>query len=397
MAKVTLVVNGKAFGGWKSATVTRGMETLAGSFVLSVTDRWIGQQQPWPIRVEDFCEIRLDDRPMLTGYIDTHDRSIRGDADEIEITGRDLAGALVDNSAVLKQWEFSNIGVLELCQKVAEPFGITVWLQDGITDKAISTTATKTGKPRKLAHGGPSSVGAEGKSSSLTNAQPYVKFTIDPGDSPHGVIARACQLVGVLAVSDGVGGILLTRASSALMRTALVDGEGGNVLQASARFDATERYRRYIVSGQSARDESVGIFGTAAAAVRQEATDPNVRREDRVLLVRPGGAITAKFARQYAAWLATVRTARSGRYQVTVQGWQMANGEYWPFNVRVPVRIPRLSINGDMLITETAFSLTADGGSQTTITLVHPDAYVPEPIVPATGGSPGALGFLGLS
>ena len=41
-----LRVNGLEFSGWKGARVTRSMDSLCGSFELSVTDRWSGRSGP---------------------------------------------------------------------------------------------------------------------------------------------------------------------------------------------------------------------------------------------------------------------------------------------------------------------------------------------------------------
>ena len=223
MSDIRLLVNGREYGGWTSARVTRGIEAVAGSFALDVSERWDGQAEPWPIQEEDECEVRLEGTTLLKGYVDTRSHAFDATSHSLSVEGRDKTGALVDCSALLSQWEFSKIGVLELCQTVAAPFDITVSLQDGLSDTAITTSGASTS--RRLTSGTPGSVGSKGKSSSMKLGQPVVKLTINPGDSPFEVIDRACRMVGVLPVSDGNGGLLLTRAGGSRATTALIEGE----------------------------------------------------------------------------------------------------------------------------------------------------------------------------
>jgi len=386
MPDVRLTVNGLEYRGWTDVRVTRGIEFIAGSFALSVSERWGGQDVAWPILEGDECTLTIDEEVLITGYVDLRQLSYDADAHRLSVSGRDKAGDLVDCSAVLKQWEFHSLPLLDVCQRLAEPFGITVTLQAGLDDRAVSTTGkTKSG-------GSPTGVGSAGKSSSMTLSQPNARLTINPGDSPYEVIDRACRLVGVLPVSDGQGGIVLTRAGSGEAATSLVEGE--NILSAEATYDANRRYRRYIVSGQSGGSDS--LFGEAAAAVKAEASDLGARAA-RVLLVRPDGAVTTAFAKQRAAWESTVRAARSASIAAIVQGWTQRDGSLWPINARVKVLSPRLGVDAELLITEATYALSLNGGTTTDLKLVRPDAFVPEPVIMANeGGGLSGLAKLGL-
>lgn len=386
MADVRLAVNGRAYGGWTSVRVTRGIEAIAGSFDLTASERWSGQDEPWPVRDEDECVITIDDsEPLITGFVDVTTRAYDAESHVQSFSGRDRTGALVDCSAVLRESEFANLPLQALCAKLAAPFGITVSLQEGLADRAISlTSTTSTGKP--LSGGAPSRVGSAGTSSSMRIGTPVAKLTINPGESPFEIIDRACRLVGVLPVSDGHGGLVLTRAGGARATTALVEGE--NILSARATYDGSGRYRRYIVSGQSSGSDDVP--GPAAAAVKGEAEDLQVRRAARVLLVRPDGAVTIAFARQRAAWEATVRAARAATFQVTVQGWHQADGTLWPINARVQVRSPFMGVDGELLITQTEFSLS-EQGTTTTLQMTRVDGFIPESVLVRPKGGSSAL------
>jgi prophage tail gpP-like protein len=337
-----LHVGGIMYGGWKSVRVTRSLECIAGSFDLSVSDRWGGQQTPWPIAEEDECSIVIDGTPVITGYVDRRSLSYGAEEHQLSVGGRDRTGALVDCSAVLSKWEFLNVSVLALAQHLAKPFGIPVRLQPGLA-------------PQK----------------------PIVKLTVDPGDTAFDALERACRIAGVLPVSDGLGGLVLTRAGSARATTALVEGQ--NILGASVDYDASRRFRRYVVMGQ--HQGSDDWSGAGAAGVKGEAQDANVRRGARVCLVRPEGAVTPEHARRRAEWEAKVRAARADAVTVTVQGWKQADGSLWPLNALVPLRSPMLGIDGELLIAQVTNGIDDGGGTVTTLSLARPDAFIPEPVI----------------
>lgn len=362
---VALLVNHREYSGWKSVRVTRTIRSLAGSFALSVSERWRPDMFPWPIREEDACIVTLDKKPVITGYVDSREQSLSASEHAFSVSGRDRAAALIDNSAGIGAFQLNAIGVLEACRLIAKPFDIQVSLQPGMADPAISTTIKKPGTTHR-------------KTRALAAAMHTV--AIAPGDSGWDVIDRICRLVGVLPVSDGAGGILLTRAGSERATTMLIEGE--NVLRATARRDGTERYRRYVVVGQGTGrgdDESLAHIDVSAAD-----EDLFVRRGDRMLIIRQGGDITRDFAAQVAAWEKSVRAARALTVGVTVQGWAQADGTLWPINAMARIHCPAIDIvRDDMLITEATYAHSVDGGTTTELTLVPKDALNPAPPTPA--------------
>lgn len=341
MADVALRVNGKEFAGWTSARVTRGIECVAGSFDLEVSERWANQDQPWQIAEGDECSVLLGGVVVLTGYVDRRSISFDADSHTLSVSGRDKTGDLVDCSALLSVWEFNKVSVLKFATRVAEPFGISVALASGTTE------------PERLS-----------------------KLTIDPGDSAFDAIERACRMAGLLPVSDGAGGLVLMQPNDAWADTALVQGE--NILSAGADFDASARFARYVVLGQHAGSDE--YHGAVAARVRGEARDSDVRRTARVLVVRPEGNATNAHAKRRAEWEAIVRAARGDSVSVVVQGWQQGNGELWPVNALATVRSKALGVDGEMLISQVTYTVD-DGGTRTQLTLRRPDAFVPEPVV----------------
>ncbi len=351
----TLRVNGRQLTGWKTARISRQIEAFAGSFEMTALMPLVGEKNrrgALPVSHGDVCSVMLgeqeDAAELISGAIDSVSMSL--ESLEFSITGRDRAGVLVDCSAAaglkLGPFEYREIPMLILARQLCAPFGIIVTAQEGLTLPVIS------------------------------------KFAVDPGETVFDALSNLCRTAGVLAVSDGSGGLILTRAG-AKRCSALLEA-GRNLLNANVTFDATKRFRRYVVlAQQNGRDE---VAGAQAAGVKGEAQDQGVR-SDRVLVLRPQGVHSAQQARDRAQWEATTRAAQGFSMSVSVQGWRQPNGSPWPINALVQVRAPQLQLGKEpieLLITSVTYSLDVGAGSTTALELVRPDAYSPEPVIKAT-------------
>jgi prophage tail gpP-like protein len=365
-----LKVNGRRYIGWESIRVTLSIETLAGSFALEVSDRWGGDEDPLPIVEEDECEVEIGGKTLITGFIDAPEGSVSGNSRTLSFTGKDRAAAIVECSAVLQggsaiakpietegaafdptkhgkdaaKYIFANIDVVEFARQIARPHRIPVSVQPGLTFK------------------------------------PVPKIVISPGDKGWDSLRRVAETAGVLVVSDGVGGIRITRAGTA--RAAQLT-EGDNILTGSFKRDATNRYRTYVVSTQMpGTDEASG----EATQIQASATDEDVRRASRILMILPDKGYSTADARKRADWEARNRAARAMTITVGVQGWRQPNGELWPLNALTRVKAPRsLRVDGDMLISQVEYSIREGGGQVTQLNLVRPDAFDPEPTAVTSG------------
>ncbi len=266
----TLTVGGFAYEGWKSIRIARGMDAIANSFSLGVSERWASQQQAWPIREGDACVVSLGSTQVVTGYVDKRSLSFSATTHSVSVDGRDKTGDLVDCSALLDKWEFKNVDVLAFAKKICEPHNISVSLQAGLI----------LPRPKKI--------------------------SVSPGDTAFDALEQACRLAGVLPMTDGNGGLLLTRTGSGRCSTELIQGQ--NVLSASAEFDASQRFYSYVVLGQ--HQGSDDHSGSAAARAKGTAFDTTVSRTSRKLLIRPEHSVTGESAKQRAQWGMGARVSR---------------------------------------------------------------------------------------
>lgn len=336
MTDLALVVNGTRYNAWKSIRVTRSMESLSGSFTLEVRDQ-LGDEEPWPITEGDACRVQIDGDTVIDGYINDDDISGSSSGTSLSYSGRDRAAELVDCSAVLDHWTYYDVNPLEFAKKLARPFGIKVTQQPGLVLSKVK------------------------------------KLVVSPGDTVFEAIRKAAGDDGVLIVSDGAGGIRITRTAAA-RASALVEGE--NIKAYSLRRSGGDRFHRYIVATQAAAtDEASGD----STRVRGEAVDDGVKRTNRVLLIRPEKGYSVADARARADWEARIRAAKSRSPSITVVGWRQPNGLLWAPNALTYVKSTRMRIDGDLLISQVDYSIDDQGGELTQLKLVRPDAFVPEP------------------
>lgn len=350
--EVKLIVGGKSYTGWESIRVTLSIENLCGSFALEVSDRWRGDIAPWPIVEGDACRVEIDDEVVIDGYVDDRDLGGSATSRTLSYAGSDRAIDLVDCSVLIpdtstkgNKWTYRNIDIAAFATAIAKPHGIKVSVQRGLDLPK---------DPLLVAH---------------------------PGETGFEAIKRAAASAGVLVVSDGAGGILITRAGTSRV-TALV--ESSNIKEAKAKYTSKDRFHRYLISSQPpGTDDAYG----EATRVQAEATDIDVRRTNRVLMIRPEKGYNTAGARRRADWEARNRAAKAVTCTVTVQGWKQPHGARWPINAITHVSAPRLcGIEGDMLISQVEYSV-GEGGQTTTLSLVRPDAFTPEPQnVPVVSG-----------
>jgi len=340
--RCTLTVNGTAYGGWKSINIGRSIQQVAGTFSLAVSDRFPLQQISWPIREGDECTVEADGEVVITGNVDKRSPEFDAKAHTLSVEGRDKTGDLVDCSVFLPTWELVGLKADAIVKKLCTPLGVKVSIGAGVTIPAARA-----------------------------------KFALNPGEKAFDAIDRICRLSGLLPISDGRGGLILSQTGVTRCATALVQGQ--NILSARGTYDATGRYARYVVRGSNTGSDD--DFGESVAAVSAEAKDDGARAV-RILYIRPEGTVTLAQAKERAQWEAATRAARSGVVSVTVQGWrQSAGGALWPINALVHLESSFVGIDADMIISDATFGLDDSGGTVTTMNLVRPDAFKPKPVV----------------
>lgn len=335
MADVELIINGQAYSGWERIDVQLGMEQLAGSFDLTLIDRWPGLAQPRPVKAGQRCVLRLHGEVLISGYIDEVEAEISAEAHIITVRGRDATGDLVD-CAVLQsrsrtgQWR--NRTLAQIASDVCAPFGIPVIAQ---TDSALLRSAN-----------------------------------VQEGETAYELLDRLAKQAGRLLLTDGKGNLVIAAPATTIIGTEL--REGRNVLTARATTSWAERFSLYVLKGQRPYTDSDTPSASAHVSARRE--DPELTAAGRyrplvILADEHGGN-----AQQHIDWEAHVRAGRGTRAHITVPGWTHAAGVWRP-NTRVKVSCPTLQTDDVLMISSVRFALDNEQGMLTELELADPDAF----------------------
>lgn len=334
MPDITLYVNGRVYGGWKQATITRSLDAVAGKFDLVAMDRWDAKAERWTIFPGDECQVKIDGQALITGYVDKAGPSYDPESHGIKILGRDKTADLVDCSAIVKGSELRGLTLDGIVRALAKPFGVGVVAQ-------------------------------------VNSGPAFPSFGIQPGETAWEAIERAARQRFMVVTTDGQGNAVIADIGTTRAHDALVEGQ--NIKAASAEYDYSQRFSEYIVKGQAAAQNDG--WEPAAVAVESRATDPNVKRY-RPKIINAETQASDGSAGNRAQLEAASRAGKSTKITVTVQGWTMSNGELWPLNSLVRVRSPLLSMDEDLVISEVKFVVSDSNGITTEMQLTRPDAYL---------------------
>lgn len=343
-----LLADSRTYAGWKSIQVQTGMEHCAGGFRLGVSERWAGQAQDRAIKAGEPCEVWIDGEPVITGYVDHVTLHMDASNHTVEVSGRDATADLVDCSAVRKAGQWRGLRIEQIAAELAAPFGIKVRAE------------VDTGKP-------------------------LGSFALQEGETVFDAIERAARIRALLLVTDGKGGLVITRAGTGRVATPLVLGQ--NILEAKAALDMRDRFSTYTIKGQAPGSDFFNA--KAASQIKAQAIDPGVTRHRPLIITNDAPDIAATLA-QRAAWEANVRAARSHEIEVTVQGWRHAAG-LWRHNTLVHVVAQPLRLDDELLITAVTYTRD-ERGSTAVLRLTRRDAFTALPMKNDTGAA-GSAGF----
>lgn len=330
-----LKVDGTLYGGWQDIRIRRSIEQIAGTFELSVTERWSGQSTPRPIRPGAECQVLIDGKPVITGYVDDVNISYDANSHTVSVSGRDKTGDLVDCTAI--NFHFPNQTILTIAERLCQQFCIAVSAQTDVGGK-------------------------------------FSTYVQNPGDSVFSALDGAAKIRGVLLLSDGNGGLVIARAGTTRLSALLATG--ANIIACSASFSHKDRFSEYTVtSHQEAQDEVQGgdPYPKTAFHIAAKSQDPIVQRY-RPLTIIADKLIDRKQTQERADYERNVRYGKSQPIQYSVQGWRYDDENIWPINRLVPVKDDLLGVDADLLITGVDLLLN-DSGTRTELTLMPREGF----------------------
>lgn len=368
--RLRLTLDGVAFDSFVTAEVVRDLSEICGSFTLRAWEparsrAFLGGQSNLAdtarAALGHKAELSIDGEVALIGWVEEIRLEGRGEDLLCTISGRDLAGDLVDCAAAPDgPAEFSNLTLTEIVARIARPYGLTVRAEVD--------------------------VGAR-----------FPRFGLDPSDSALDAIEKACRQRAILCVSDGVGGLVLTRGGQQRGPAAIRLGEGPTEFETVLSW--RERFSEIIVKGQtekaagnrraaarlvtSATPIGSGDAAPAASAPVRErdgvvmtgrARDAGVtRHRPKVVLAQTqsGGASV----QEQADWAVRVQRGRSTLPAYTLPDWRAGEGRrLWRPNELVEVKDPYAELEAEMLVVGVTW-LWDDQGARTKLRVAGRDAF----------------------
>ncbi|QDH13806.2 hypothetical protein E3E12_05990 [Formicincola oecophyllae] len=386
---VVLKVGGVKLQHWTSLEVTHDLANLAGTFRTSLAVDVPLQAGSLPT-IGEAVEISLEGQQVLKGWLEFI--NVSGDANSLHVTlsGRDRSGDLADCAAnPLGPSEYKGMKLEAIVGALAQPFGVSV-------DRAVET------------------------------GTPFTLVALEPADVTLDVIERHARQRGVLVTSDGLGGLVLTRAGITHACDTLVF-PGGNVTQMEARRG--QKHRDYWVKGQAPSHKRplksalhVGQKPSPAQAMPDAAKNEAAAacryghaRDEGTARYRPCVYLAktqsgASMATQdvansspskpekkrssgqpwtlddQAAWRMRTKRAGATTFVYTVPGFLNHAGELWRPNQLVTVQDSVNGLSRDMLISAVTWIAEQDH-CITRLSVVPPDAFdlTGEAVLPPTG------------
>jgi len=355
---VTLVVNGKEYGGWKSVRITAGIERQARDFDLDVTDTWPGNNNiARRVQPGDICECWIGADKVLTGYIDATPISYTGKAFTVGVKGRSKTADLVDCAAINTPGQWRGRKLEAIAADLAATYGVKV------------LTETDTGAV-------------------------IADHQIQAGESVFESIDRMMRLRYVLSTDNAHGDLVFIEIGSA-GRAGTALELGVNIESGSAGLDYKDVYSQYICKGQRSGNDDQ--FGDAVAATEEETDDTSLDSADggspggsvevsasisnrlinrkRVLVIKQSGQADGGTCKDRVNYEQAHRAAKALQAEYVVNGWRQQDGKLWLPNQLVRVRDGLIGLDVDMVIAEVSWMLDKDG-QRVQITVGPPEGYV---------------------
>jgi len=344
---VRLVVDGKEYQQFESATVTLALDALSNTFSFSagISD----QAPPFPFQGGEKCVAYADGERVLTGYIEVVDISGSDGSHSIYVQGRDRTADFLD-STIGSLSDFRPPITLESAvKKVITHLGSDLLVTDNVSPPAFE------------------------KGIDL--------LAPEPGQACGDFVFALARKRGCLLTSDAHGNMVITRASGTDVDAAIQHLRGSsanNVLTYSVSHDLSKQFNRYLVLTQQS-PVSGDIFGSGGAASRIVSqlglqTDGKIR-SGRQLAFLSEGASNAEYAKLRALWAANTARSKSRVLGVTVDGYRNQTGNLWGVNQIVSVESDYAGVHERMLVNTVNFGADGQGGTSTALSLIRQDSY----------------------
>lgn len=376
--KILVLCDGITYEGIKSANISRSMEDASGNFSLEVSKP---EDKPFPLKKGSKVTILIYNVPFITGYVE----KIRSQKDisnhTITIEGRDKTCDMIDSTLPAKLSISTPISLVDITKKILTSFNITDVNVIVEADDVDNFTSNEM-------------VGAE------------------LGETGFDFLEKYAKKRQVILTTNGKGDIVYTRSQDTYVKDFINIDFGfnkGYVLSASAEFDDSKRFNKYIISAQTnatapaAKKSLIGANSPSdeeqlflneeegedeegddaqdqpppekETYVTAEYVDDEVRNTRVHHFLSDTTSTTQKALKARAQWEANIRKANSFTYTLTVFDFRNSKNEVWKPNMLIDVTDSAEDIATSLLILSVNFTADYSGGCKTELKLVPPEAF----------------------
>ncbi|EKN4696981.1 phage baseplate assembly protein [Yersinia ruckeri] len=341
--ELTLKIGGKLISGWDQVRVTRSIERLPSDFDLSLMDLYPGSDNQQWVNPGDPCVVMLGQDVVVTGYIDRWAPMISKTRHEVRATGRSKCQDLVDCSAEWPNNVISQSTALQIAQKLAAPYGVSV-----ATD--------------------------------VTDLDIVPQFTLNWGESSQEVIDRITRWAALLYYDLPDGSLYLTRVGT--RKAASGVAQGTNIEKATFNSGIDERFSDYIgvsmsVSQLQEQVQDAG-YGSVTLARSRDPEAARMRYRNRIIIVE-STMKAAQLAQRCIDWEMNRRYGRSKELLVTVDSWRDKDGKLWEPNTLIPIDVPVFGLKDELWLLAEVTYLKDDYGTTAQMVLMPPAAFTVQP------------------
>lgn len=336
-------VNGKIFGNWTSATLSRTLDENTGKFRFTSSNVI---PVNYPVRAGDAIQVLVSGQAMLTGFCETSDSFEQDGEDRITITGRDTTADLIDSSMPDSVKSILEPLSLELlCTKVINALGANI---------PVNTNVQAIEQFGELDF-----------------------FGADAGKQCMAYLTDFARKRQVYLISDGAGGLTIFRPVERISPGGLFNqrnGQDNNVISSSIRLDHSQRFGIY--SSRSQANFGVDVDVDIADGVdRQGGTKDDQIRPSRFIEIQAEESMTNPENTNRAVEELNIRRARSTAYTAVVVGVERADGVLWDVGQLTKVSDEKRNIQGIFVIRSVEFTVDRQSGTLTKLVLAPPEAY----------------------
>lgn len=338
--EVFLHVNGKRYHGWQDIQIEKSLSALCGAFQMRLIDTDPDNKTNWTLKMGSDCEVYIDNKLLLTGYIEDINLEYSKDNHTIVVAGRDKLGDLVDcNRSFDQRREWLNQSVVNIIRSLCAPFGITV-----IADMGVLKSANKI----------------------------ETQYCFNEGDTVYETIRRLCNKHNIVPVTYGDGKLVLAAIGNSRAKDRLQTGV--NILRGSLRRSNRERFSDYYLKGFSMGFDEKTVSDYVHP--KGKARDQLIKRYRPYTIIEDNNTSYGDCSLRAKAE-AAFRAGSSIVYEYDVAGWLQSTGDIWQINSLVPVVDSVLALSDVMLIDQIRFT-QGDEGQITTLQLTIPGKYSAE-------------------